>query len=303
MSGMLLALAASCAWGLSDFLGGNRSRNTALPVVLAGSQFAGLATLAVVLVVAPGAAPSVTGLGATPLLLAAAAGACGVLSLGLLYVAMARRGTAVVAPIAAGAAALPVAVALAQGEALGPRAAAGLVLALAGTFLAASSGASSEAPSEAPSGGAGPTPAGRPDAVALAAATGSAVAAGGFLTLIRVASAAGDPLAVTLANRLTACALVGAWLLGRLPDLRRTGPGALGVGGLAVVAAVGAADAAAEVCFALASRHAPASVVAPLSSLYPAVAVLLALVLLRERLGRRGGAGVFSAVAGVALLA
>lgn len=297
MTGLLLALAASCAWGLSDFLGGNRTRTTALAVVLAGSQFAGLATLGVFLVLAPGgAAASLAGLGPWPLLLAVGAGACGVTSLGLLYLAMSRRGTAVVAPVAAGAAVLPVAVALVRGESLGARAAAGIVLALAGTFLAASS-------SGAAGGSAGAAGSSGRDVVALAAGVGSALGSGGFLTLMRYASEAGDPLAATLANRLTACALVGAWLLGRLPDLRRTGAGTLGLGGLVAVLAVGAADAAAEVCFALASRNAPQSVVAPLSSLYPAVAVVLALVLLRERPGRRGGVGVVSAVAGVALLA
>lgn len=297
MTGLLLALAASCAWGLSDFLGGNRTRTTALAVVLAGSQFAGLATLGVFLVLAPGgAAASLAGLGPWPLLLAVGAGACGVTSLGLLYLAMSRRGTAVVAPVAAGAAVLPVAVALVRGESLGARGAAGIVLALAGTFLAASS-------SGAAGGSAGAAGSSGRDVVALAAGVGSALGSGGFLTLMRYASEAGDPLAATLANRLTACALVGAWLLGRLPDLRRTGAGTLGLGGLVAVLAVGAADAAAEVCFALASRNAPQSVVAPLSSLYPAVAVVLALVLLRERPGRRGGVGVVSAVAGVALLA
>ena len=297
MTGLLLALAASCAWGLSDFLGGNRTRTTALAVVLAGSQFAGLATLGVFLVLAPGgAAASLAGLGPWPLLLAVGAGACGVTSLGLLYLAMSRRGTAVVAPVAAGAAVLPVAVALVRGESLGARGAAGIVLALAGTFLAASS-------LGAAGGSAGAAGSSGRDVVALAAGVGSALGSGGFLTLMRYASEAGDPLAATLANRLTACALVGAWLLGRLPDLRRTGAGTLGLGGLVAVLAVGAADAAAEVCFALASRNAPQSVVAPLSSLYPAVAVVLALVLLQERPGRRGGVGVVSAVAGVALLA
>ena len=303
MTGLLLALAASCAWGLSDFLGGNRTRTTALAVVLAGSQFAGLATLGVFLVLAPGgAAASLAGLGPWPLLLAVGAGACGVTSLGLLYLAMSRRGTAVVAPVAAGAAVLPVAVALVRGESLGARGAAGIVLALAGTFLAASSSGSPGTAGSAAGTAASSGAPGR-DVVALAAGVGSALGSGGFLTLMRYASEAGDPLAATLANRLTACALVGAWLLGRLPDLRRTGAGTLGLGGLVAVLAVGAADAAAEVCFALASRNAPQSVVAPLSSLYPAVAVVLALVLLRERPGRRGGVGVVSAVAGVALLA
>ncbi|HEX2806035.1 MAG TPA: EamA family transporter [Kineosporiaceae bacterium] len=72
---------------------------------------------------------------------------------------------------------------------------------------------------------------------------------------------------------------------------------------LLAVATVGVAEALAELCFASASTRAPLSVITPLSSLSPAIAVLLALVVLRERLRPVGVAGVTCAVLGVVLLA
>jgi drug/metabolite transporter (DMT)-like permease len=287
MTALLLAMAASGAWGISDFLGGLRARTVALPVVLAGSQLAGLLVLVVALSdrLANGRLVSLplAAVGA-----AALAGAGGMVSLGLLYVAMSRGGTVVVAPISAGTALVAMAAGLLRGERLGPGAVVGALLALGGALVIglAERGAWREAPR-------------RPGPVVLAAASGSAACAGLFLVAIRAASVT-DPVTATLVNRVVATGLVLAWAIGCRPDLaavRRAGwlP-------LVAVAAVGVTDAAAELSFASASARAPLSVVTPLSSLYPAVAVLLGLVLLRERIRPVALLGVGSAIAGVALL-
>jgi drug/metabolite transporter (DMT)-like permease len=294
MTGILLALAASGAWGVSDFLGGLRTRTVALPLVLLLSQGAGL--LLVLGFAARGIGGDVryAGMPASALAPAALAGAAGVLALGLLYLAMARGGMSLVAPVSAAAAAVPVVIGLLDGDPLGLRTGLGVALALAGALAAVPSRKSSM-----PSGDASPARA-RRDAVTLLAATGSALSSGAFFVLIRLASDGSDPLTAVLANRICGCALVAAWALGCRPDLRALRH--LGAGGLTAVAAVGMADAVAELCFALASTREPLSIVTPLSSLYPAVAVTLALLVLRERLGRIGGAGVACAVAGVVLL-
>ena len=65
----------------------------------------------------------------------------------------------------------------------------------------------------------------------------------------------------------------------------------------------GSATSAANLAFGLASTRDDVSVVAVLGSLYPVVTVLLARVVLRERLGPAQTAGVALALGGVALIA
>jgi drug/metabolite transporter (DMT)-like permease len=69
------------------------------------------------------------------------------------------------------------------------------------------------------------------------------------------------------------------------------------------VAAVGLADVSANALFAVASSRGLLSLVAVLGSLYPVVTVLLAHVLLGERLTRAQQLGVAVALAGVAAIA
>jgi uncharacterized membrane protein len=71
---------------------------------------------------------------------------------------------------------------------------------------------------------------------------------------------------------------------------------------LAVAALVGLADAGAEVLFAGASVGGELSVVAVLASMYPAVTVGLATVLLGERAGPVQAVGVLAVLTGVVLL-
>jgi drug/metabolite transporter (DMT)-like permease len=71
--------------------------------------------------------------------------------------------------------------------------------------------------------------------------------------------------------------------------------------GLLVV--LGALDLGANVCFLVATRHGLVSVVAVLSSLYPVVTVVLARLVLAERLARLQQAGVAVALGGVVLMA
>ena len=68
-------------------------------------------------------------------------------------------------------------------------------------------------------------------------------------------------------------------------------------------AVVGTFDVGANATFAYASRHGRLSVVAVLSSLYPAVTVILARAVHAERLAHVQLLGVAGAIAGVALIA
>src|SRR5581483_6194166 len=79
-------------------------------------------------------------------------------------------------------------------------------------------------------------------------------------------------------------------------------PLALGRRSLAVVAAIGLCDVSANVLFALASGHGLLALVSVLGSLYPVMTVVLAHVLLGERLTPTQVGGVALALTGVAVL-
>jgi drug/metabolite transporter (DMT)-like permease len=82
--------------------------------------------------------------------------------------------------------------------------------------------------------------------------------------------------------------------------LRTTG--GLGVRDIGWLAAVGLADVGANLLFALATQRGLLSVTAVLGSLYPVITVLLARLLLRERLRLVQQVGVVGALAGVVLV-
>src|SRR5829696_7542727 len=106
-----LALAASLSWGVGDFLGGVSARRLPTFTVMAVSQVAGLAAV-VVLAAALAEAPPGTG----GIAFAVGAGLGGIVGLAALYRGMAVGAIAIVAPISAAAAVVPLAVGLARGE-------------------------------------------------------------------------------------------------------------------------------------------------------------------------------------------
>jgi drug/metabolite transporter (DMT)-like permease len=105
-----------------------------------------------------------------------------------------------------------------------------------------------------------------------------------------------DVLWAVCANRTFSAALLGLALLATRPAL------GLRRGDMRILAIVGILDTLANGLFALAATKGLVSVVAVLASLYPVVTVVLARVVLKERLRtvQRVGAGL--ALAGVALI-
>ena len=75
-----------------------------------------------------------------------------------------------------------------------------------------------------------------------------------------------------------------------------------GRGVLALIAGSGLADTLANVTFLLATEEGQLAVVSVLSSLYPVATVVLARVVLAERMTRTQGLGLVSALAATALL-
>jgi drug/metabolite transporter (DMT)-like permease len=191
----------------------------------------------------------------------------------------------VVAPISATGVAIPVLAGLLSGERPSALQVGGIALACGGVVLAARA---------APSEDAAQRHAGR---VAIGLALLAAVGFGTFFTGIDRAEETADVAWVLLSARTAAITLLLVACAVVRPTLPRE-PAAL-----APIALVGVFDLLANLLFVIAAGEGLLSVVGVLGSLYPAVTVLLARVVLRERLSPTQRAGVAVTLAGVVALA
>lgn len=273
--GLLLALASSVVWGAADFSGGSLTRRLPTLAVTVISQAAGF----VVLLVAIGVRGDVNG---RSLALGLLAGVGGGVGLATFYRALSLGTMSVVSPLVACGAVVPFAIALATGERPAAVALFGAAAALAGAVLASVEERRSESPE-------------RGQAILLAVA--AALALGLFVYFLGLGSREGDALSTLVGARIGSLSfLVAATLVARAPfRLPRSA--------LLPVAAVGIADVSANILFAYASGHGLLALVAVLGSLYPIVTVLLAHVVLGERLTPVQKAGVAVALAGVCAIA
>jgi drug/metabolite transporter (DMT)-like permease len=280
----LLALGSALFYGAADFTGGLTSRRAgAIPVVVL-SQFSGMLLLALLLPVLPSATPS-----RNDLLWGAAAGLTGGVGVALLYRALAIGTMAVVAPTTAVCAvAIPVLVAVVLGERPAPLAVAGIVLGIVAIILVSQQQTASGS-EESHGSHWGRLPRGVPAAFASGVAIGFF-----FLSLARSRPEAGMwPL---LMARVVSVLLFATIAIATRASFRMT------KGVLALVLTAGAIDMLANALYLLASRQGQLSVVVTLSSLYPASTVLLARIILRERLSRWQVTGVVCALAAVMLI-
>ena len=277
-----LALASALLYGAADFTGGLASRRAGtLPVVLL-SQLSGLILLLVLLPILPPASPS-----RTDLLWGVSAGLSGGVGVALLYRALAIGRMAVVAPTTAVCAvALPVAVSLLLGERPGPLAVLGIVLGVGAIVLVSQQTTSEAAASDRRAGGR------LPPGVGIALVSGLAIGLF-FLSLARTRPEAG--MWPILASRATSVTLFGLVIAAGRHALRMRGL-------LMLTLLCGVVDMSANALYLLAARTGPLSVVVTLSSLYPASTVLLARVVLGERLNARQVVGVGCALAAIVLI-
>jgi drug/metabolite transporter (DMT)-like permease len=275
LSGLLLALGASLAWGVADFVGPWQGRALGTLRVMLWAQVAGALGVAVAVAVVSSPLPGAQVLFAVP---AAFAGTLGLLAY---YRGMAIGAMAVVAPIAGAAAVVPVVFGVATGDHPSGVQLAGIVLALAGVTLAAH---------EHQEGG--------PRRVATGVGLALLAAAGfGFYFPAMHAAGRADPYWASLIFRAVALLLVAAAALARRSTIRLRG------WKLVIVAGVGLGDMLGNFFFS-ASAHTGGlvSVTSVLASLYPIVTVILAAVVLGERVARAQRAGVVLTLAGVALI-
>lgn len=275
---IVLALLSSALWGTADFLGGQGARRLPLLTVLAWVQLSGLALGLVLLLTAR------PDMNAEGLIWGAAAGAVGMVAIGTFYAALAAGAMSLVAPLSACGAVIPAVVAIAGGETPSALVLGGLALALGGAALVAR---------EAPEGPHEPL-----SRHALGLAIGAAVGIGLLLTLLQHASEVdgSSALAAVIAARATAAPLTIIIVLARGGSLRTER------GGHAPLVIAGTFDTGANALFAVATTKGSDAVAAVLGSLYPVMTVILAAILLHERVARAQALGIAIALAGVVLV-
>lgn len=280
----LLALASAACYGAADFLGGLTSKRANTLAIVVVSQFSGLVLLLVMFPLLPAASPV-----RADYLWGALAGLTGGAGVALLYRALAIGVMAVVAPTTAVCAvAIPVLAAIALGERPGLVTLGGIALALLAIALVSQSGHPERVDEE-----------GRGNASSRASALLPAVLSGVviglfFLALARTSDTAGLwPLVVARSvsvSLFAGLALVTGQSL-HIPAAIR-GP----------VIAGGVLDMGANLLYLIATRSGPLSAVVTLASLYPASTVLLARMVLHERLSRPQWVGVVCAMVAVTMI-
>lgn len=275
---ILLSLLAAVAYGLGDFNGGVFSRRGGAWAVSLTAQ-AGGAVLVLLLTLVTDGSP--TGADLAWSLLAGLGNGFGT---AFLYRGLASGRMGVVAPVSAvGSVLVPVAVGVATGERPGPLVWTGIVLALPAIWLVSREPAA--LPSPVAAGGSGLV-----DGVLAGLGFGTL-----FAALAQIPEEAGFlPLAL---NQVVAGVVIVAVAVAlRRPWVPRN---RYALGGLVS----GALGAVATGAFLVATQGGYLTVTSVISSLYPAVTVLLAATVLREHVHRAQGAGLTLCACAVALVA
>ena len=272
LSAAVFALAAAASFGIADFCGGVAAKRVHVFGVLTVARLCGLMIMIAAALVTGEQVPS-----GHALAWACVAGLIGGVALPAFYRALAIGKMGIGAPVTAVlTVAVPVVVAAFTEGLPRPIQVAGLLLALTALWLIS-----------------------RPDATTRFDGLGLALLAGlGFGTfLVCIHQAGADsvcwPMAAALASSFVVSALILAVQGGSLP----------GRSAMNVVIIAGTLDSCGNVLFVLASKYGRLDVAAILSSLYPAVTVLLAWLFLKERITWLQTAGMTAALIAVPLIA
>jgi drug/metabolite transporter (DMT)-like permease len=271
--GIALALGASLTWGFADFFGPLQGRAVGALRALVWVQTGGLVGIAVIVGVR-GVAPQ-----SALALLAIPAAVSGTLGLFAYYRGVAVGAVSIVAPIAGISAVLPVVVGIISGDRPSVWQLLGIAAALVGVFLAARE----------------PGRVGTRLAAGVGLALLAAVGFGGYFPFMHAAGNA-DFWWASLIFRITSTSVILGAVLVRRPTL------VVEPLRLSLLALIGFGDMLGNLLFAAASTTGLVSVTSVLASLYPIVTVLLARVILSERVARSQEAGIALTLAGVVLI-
>ncbi|MBF6326960.1 EamA family transporter [Nocardia transvalensis] len=285
MTALLLALVAALGYGVSDFVGGVASRRVAaLRIVIVSYPLSVLLMAAIAPLVHAQVDMAALGWGA-------AAGVASGLAVWWFYAALATGPMAVVSPLTAVlVAGVPVVIGLVSGERANPAAYVGIGCALVAVVLVSKE--SPDAVTEEITGGREL----RFDRRVALLTVGSGIAFGfAFVFLHEAAGPAG--LWPLVSSRLAATVVVWVAALATGHFHAPTGKP------LRLAAYVSVLDVIANVAMLYAFHGSMLSLVSVIGSLYPAATVLLAMVLLGERVGPLQQIGMVLALGSVALIA
>lgn len=273
----LLSILTAVIYGTSDFCGGLAARRARLIQVVAGGHVVGLVGVVI-------ASTLVANEFATrDFLLGAAGGAFGAGAIALLYRRLALGPMQVVAPLTAiTSAAVPAAWGVGSGEDLSPTAWLGVTLGLVAIGLVSISSGGSHAPVTR---------------AVIGESLLAGVGFGAFFILLDATDGSSAPWPVAGARLCTVTALIPFMLVSRRRIV------AEGAAALALIAATGLLDTAANVTFLYASDRGLLTLVAVLTSLYPVATVVLARFVLSERMTRPQLSGFVVAMVATALIA
>ncbi|MFZ9284021.1 MAG: EamA family transporter [Candidatus Nanopelagicales bacterium] len=272
----LLALISSIAWGVADYMGGVASRRAGAMQILVVAYPAGAVIITLFAVFAvPGEISN------QAIVWGIVAGLIGAIAVALLYIALSRGPMGIVSPITAVmSGSVPLAVGVIRGERLTSLAIAGVILAVIAVVLVTREKTEHRKVQFS--------------TVLIAIASGTAI--GLYLSALGSAPVDSGIWAATV-GRWTSSVFVAIAVFVVLRSFTRSNfPWQL-----AIIS--GFLDAGANAIFQLASQRGLLAIVAVLGSLYPATTVLLARVLLHERLIRIQLIGVYLAFAAAAALA
>lgn len=267
-----LAVIASIVYGAADFCGGLATKRAPLFAVVVLSQASGLVLVLLALPLLPRWSPA-----PADFAWGAAAGIAGGLGVAWLYRALARGVMSVVAPVTAVCAVIvPLAAGIALGERPAPAAYAGVALAIAAIVLVSQSG-------------------GERAATAVPTAIASGVAIGVFLVLLARSGSSAGLWPLIVARAASIVFFIGIALAARRPL-------APGRAALPLIAGGGVLDMLANILYVIAVHGGMLSIVATLTSLYPASTIVLARIVLRERLRPLQQVGIGCAAVAIVLI-
>lgn len=284
MVSIALALASAIAWGTGDFLGGLKTKRFAVPLVLVGTSLGGVLFA---LVMALGSGQEIPP--GRDLAIGAASGVVGLIALGAFYKALAIGTMSIVAPVSSSGTAIPVIWGIAHGESLSALAYAGLVAVVIGVMIASRE---QDAAAE-----------GQPVAInhraSIMLALVGAVGFGTIYVMIAEASTVSEfwPIVALKGTSLVVISLVVLAAWSKIPGDRPTGRLIL------PLMLVGILDVTANATYAFATTEGPIAIASVVASMFPITTVILAHLILGERIAQIQKVGVALALIGVVVLA